>query len=106
MSKVRFGIDLGGTKTGIIALDENGDECLRRRVPTPQGDYPAILKTVTELIRQAEDELACHASVGIGMPGALSPASGVIVGTGTGGGIVVDGKLLTAWRVRWPVSLT
>ncbi len=146
---MRIGIDLGGTKIEIIALDSHGVECLRRRVSTPEGDYAAILKTVIGLVRHAEQELACRASVGIGAPGAVSPATGllknsnstclngkpllkdlqqalqrplriandadcfalseasdgaaadagnmfgVIVGTGTGGGIVVDGKLLS-----------
>ena len=78
MDRVRIGIDLGGTKTEIIALDHTGVECLRQRVSTPQGDYPAILATITELVQQAEQKLACRASVGIGTPGAISPASGLL----------------------------
>ncbi len=143
-----IGIDLGGTKTEIIALDPHGKTLLRERRPTPAHDYRAILDTIAALIENAERRLGARASVGIGTPGALSPASGllrnsntqclngktlkqdlethlerpvrlandancfalseatdgaaagasvvfgVIVGTGTGGGIVVDGRVL------------
>ena len=50
---LRFGIDLGGTKTEIIAL-QGSDERLRRRLPTPQGDYQATLQTIVSLVREAE----------------------------------------------------
>ncbi|HQU15951.1 MAG: fructokinase [Chromatiales bacterium 21-64-14] len=145
---IRFGIDLGGTKTEIIALDPTGVERLRHRVATPQGDYPGILRTIAALVHDAERELDAPGSVGVGTPGALSRATGrlrnsntpclngqpllrdlgdtlqrpvrmendancfalseatdgagggcavvfgVIVGTGTGGGIVAHGRLL------------
>jgi fructokinase len=146
---MRLGIDLGGTKIEIIAIDEAGREQLRRRVPTPQGDYAATLQAIHELVRAAEAELGACGRVGIGTPGALSRATGrmknansvwlngqplkedlerllarpvriendancfalseatdgaaagapvvfgVILGTGTGAGIVVHGRLLT-----------
>jgi fructokinase len=146
---IRIGIDLGGTKIEIIALDELGNERLRHRVPTPQGDYQAILETVAKLVREAEREVGDAATVGIGTPGAISRATGllknsnsvclngqpilrdfvsllnrsvrisndancfalsesqggaavgaslvfgVILGTGTGGGVVVNGSILT-----------
>ena len=146
---LRLGIDLGGTKTEIIALDDAGGELLRKRVTTPRDDYEATLQSIVSLVEQAERELGASGSVGIGTPGAISPASGlmrncnstwlngrpllrdltqrldrtvriendancfalseatdgagaghrvvlgVILGTGVGGGIVVDGKLLT-----------
>ena len=75
---LRLGIDLGGTKIEIIALDKAGKELLRHRVPTPQTDYKATVETVTHLVRQTEAELGQPGSVGIGTPGALSLASGLM----------------------------
>jgi fructokinase len=72
----RIGVDLGGTKIELIALDERGGEVLRRRVPTPQGDYAGTLRAVVELVRSAERELAAQATVGVGIPGALSLVDG------------------------------
>ncbi|HUU74079.1 MAG TPA: ROK family protein [Burkholderiales bacterium] len=146
---LRLGIDLGGTKTEIIALNESGRELLRKRVMTPRGDYDTTLHSIVSLVAQAEQELGERGSVGIGTPGAISPGTGlmrncnstwlngrpllddlirlldrdvqiendancftlseatdgaaaghrvvfgVILGTGVGGGIVVDGKLLS-----------
>jgi len=145
---LRLGIDLGGTKIEAVVLDSQGRELLRRRVDTPQGDYAATLNVVVGMVLAVEDELDESVTVGIGTPGAISRASGllknsnsvclngkpllqdlqfalkrpirmandadcfalseatdgaaagsssvfgVIVGTGTGGGIVIDGKLL------------
>ena len=73
---VRLGIDLGGTKIEIIALDEKGIEILRRRVATPQGNYQQTLYAITELVRGVEAELGHTDSVGIGTPGAISRATG------------------------------
>ena len=146
---MKLGIDLGGTKIEIIALDDQGVELLRRRVPTPQGDYAATLHAIENLVHSAEAELGQRGSVGIGTPGAISKATGlfknsnsvqlngkhvlqdleallqrevkisndancfalseatdgagagasvvfgVILGTGVGAGIVVNGKVLT-----------
>lgn len=146
---MRIGIDLGGTKIEAIALGEGGEELARRRVATPSGDYEKTLGVIVKLIEGIEGELNARASVGIGIPGMISPATGliknanstvlighaldkdlrqalgteiriandancfaiseavdgagagaevvfgVIVGTGTGGGIVVQGKVLT-----------
>lgn len=145
---VRIGIDLGGTKIEAIALDADGRERFRRRVPTPRGSYDATLEAIAALVADAERATAPGASVGLGIPGAISPATGliknanstwlngrslkedlerrlarsvrlandancfalseavdgagagarvvfgVIIGTGTGGGIVVDGRVL------------
>jgi len=147
--KARIGVDLGGTKIEALALDAGGRELRRLRVPTPRDDYAATLGAIVTLVRRLEAELGTTATIGIGMPGALSPATGlvknansvwlngrpldrdlsarlerplrfandancfalseatdgaaagarcvlgVIVGTGTGGGIVVDGRVLT-----------
>lgn len=146
---VRLGIDLGGTKIEIVALDAAGRELERHRVPTPQGDYLATLQAIKGLVDRVEKTLGRTGSVGVGTPGVMSPATGVlknansvcligqplqhdlerllsrpvrmandancfalseatdgagagcavvfgvILGTGVGGGIVVDGKVLT-----------
>ena len=145
---MRLGIDLGGTKIELAALDDDGRERLRRRVPTPAGDYDATLAAITALVREAEAHLAERGTVGVGIPGSPSPldgrirnanstclngralrqdlevvlgrevrlandadcfaaseaadgaaagarvAFGVILGTGVGGGIAVDGRAL------------
>jgi predicted NBD/HSP70 family sugar kinase len=148
MSRVRIGVDLGGSKIEAIALDPDGRQLLRRRIATPRGDYAATLAAIAALVTDIERALGVSASIGIGTPGVLSPATGllknsnsvclngrplnddlqqllgrpvriandadcfalseatdgagagaatvfgVIVGTGTGGGIVVRGGLL------------
>lgn len=145
---MRIGIDLGGTKTEIIAMDEGHQILLRRRIDTPQEDYQGAIQIIVGLIEGVESELGIQGSVGIATPGAISPATGliknanstclnghpfdkdlaaalgreiriandadcfalseavdgaaanagtvfgVIIGTGTGGGIVVNGQLL------------
>lgn len=143
-----IGIDLGGTKIEILALDRIGNPCWGRRIATPQGDYRATLAAIVELVLTAEAELKLRGSVGICIPGTLSAASGrvknanstclngqplqrdlqdalqrplrfandadcfalseatdgaaqgaasalgVILGTGVGGGVVIQGRLL------------
>jgi len=81
---VRIGIDLGGTKTEIIVLDAGGNARLRRREPTPANDYAGILDLVTTLVRDAEracDIPAGTARVGVGTPGSLSRATGLLRGS-------------------------
>jgi len=146
---MRIGIDMGGTKIEAIALGEEGRVLGRRRIATPRGDYDATTRVMTDLVREFERREGSRGTVGIGIPGALSPATGrvknansvwlngkplredlecrldrevriandancfalseaidgagsgfsvvfgVIVGTGTGGGIAVDGRVLT-----------
>jgi fructokinase len=75
---MRIGIDLGGTKTEIIALDASGALLLRRREPTPVHDYAATLSLVARLVHDAERELGGGATVGVGTPGAASPATGLL----------------------------
>ena len=72
----RIGIDLGGTKTELIALDAAGYERLRLRRPTPGGDYAATLQLIEALVREAEAKLGARASVGLGTPGAISQKTG------------------------------
>jgi fructokinase len=146
---MRIGLDLGGTKIEGVALGDDGAQLVRRRVATPRHDYAATLEAMAGVVRDLEADTGRQGSVGVGMPGALSPASGlvknanstwligqaldrdlsgllerpvrfandancfalseavdgaaagarvvfgVIVGTGTGGGIVVDRRALT-----------
>ena len=146
---MRIGVDLGGTKIEGVALDEAGVDLARRRVPTPRDDYEATLAAIAGLVSDLESQTGARGTVGVGMPGALSPATGlvknanstwligrpldrdlsarlrrpvrfandancfalseavdgagagarvvfgVIVGTGTGGGIAVDRRVLT-----------
>ena len=75
---LRAGIDLGGTKTEIIVLDAAGNECLRRRRDTPQGDYAGTLALIASMVREAEREAGEAMTVGIGIPGAVSLASGLV----------------------------
>lgn len=144
---IRIGVDLGGTKIELAALDAGGAIVWRERRPTPQGDYQGTVGTVAAMVEHAEQQLHARGSVGVGIPGteaatgliknanstcligkplrrdlgallqrevrlandancfALSEAAdgaaagarvvfGVILGTGVGGGIVVDGRVL------------
>jgi len=75
---IRIGIDLGGTKTEIVALGASGETLLRRREPTPGQDYAATVRLVVRLVHETEESLGERASVGIGTPGSLSPQSGLV----------------------------
>lgn len=146
---MRIGIDLGGTKIEGIAIDQRGVERHRLRIQTPRGHYPSILDAIVKVVREVEAAVAETGTVGVGIPGAISPATGlvknantvelighpldrdlsgllerevrvandancfalseasdgagaggavvfgVILGTGVGGGVVVDGHVLT-----------
>lgn len=145
---MRIGVDLGGTKIEIVALDTDHRIRARHRVDTPRHDYAGTLRTIAALVSRVESEIGESCTVGVGTPGSLSPFTGrmrnansvwlngkpldtdlrlaldrpvrlandadcfalseavdgagrgvrtlfgVIVGTGTGGGVVVDGRLL------------
>lgn len=73
----RIGIDLGGTKTEIIVLGDDGAALLRRRRGTPAG-YDAALRMMAEMVAEAEQETGARASVGVGIPGCISPATGLV----------------------------
>lgn len=146
---LRLGIDLGGTKIAAIVLDVGNAVRWERRVATPRGEYIGTLEAIAGLVESAEHELGVTCSVGLGIPGAVSPATGrvknanstwlngqplredlerrlsrplrfendanclamseahddaaagtnvvfaVILGTGTGGGVVVGGEVVT-----------
>jgi fructokinase len=73
----RIGIDLGGTKIEAIALDRSGQEVLRRRVATPKG-YQAALEAIAGLTGEIEQKMGGRGSVGIGIPGVISPVTGLV----------------------------
>jgi fructokinase len=75
---MRIGVDLGGTKIEAIALGDDGAELIRRRVPTPSGDYAATLDAIAALVSSIEEKLGPRGSIGIGTPGAISPRTGLI----------------------------
>src|SRR5260221_4034530 len=70
--KLRIGVDLGGTKIEFVALESDGTELRRFRVPTPRGDYDATVKAVRDGVLQIERELQRGATVGVGIPGTVS----------------------------------
>ena len=76
-TSLKLGIDLGGSKVEIIAL-ENGLPVLRRRAPTPQGDYQKTVTLIASLVEDCERELGRRGSVGVGIPGTRSPDHGRI----------------------------
>jgi len=75
---MRIGIDLGGTKIEGIAIADDGHEQLRRRIPAPRGDYEQTLSAVTALVVGIERDVGGRCTVGIGIPGTVSPATGLI----------------------------
>jgi len=74
---VRIGVDVGGTKLEVIAIDHDGREVLRRRMATPRGSYEGTLDAIRTLVLEAESEVG-PSTVGIGMPGTISPATGLV----------------------------
>jgi len=76
--RVRIGIDLGGTKIEGAVLDAEARLLRARRVATPASDYPAICAAITGLVTSLEAEHGARATVGIGMPGSLSPRTGLV----------------------------
>jgi fructokinase len=75
---VRTGVDLGGTKIEAVALEDDNRERERRRVASPRNDYAGTVEAIGRLVEDLERELAVKASVGIGTPGAVSPATGLM----------------------------
>lgn len=72
----RIGIDLGGTKIEGIALDASGREQRRLRIPAPRDNYRQTLDAIASVVADLETGRATRASIGIGIPGAISPATG------------------------------
>lgn len=73
---MRYGIDLGGTKIEIVALDASGSEAHRERVDTPQGDYLGTLQAIVGLAKRARAATGEVGTIGIGTPGAVSKVTG------------------------------
>lgn len=73
-----LGVDLGGTKTEIIALDNQGKECFRKKVATVKASYADTIKTISSLVLEAETTLGCKCPLGIAIPGAVSEHTGLI----------------------------
>src|SRR5580693_2666454 len=118
---MRIGIDLGGTKIEGLVLDAVGTERARLRVATPQGPYEETVEAIIGVVAELEQQVGARCHVGLATPGAISPATGlsndanclavseaadgsaagckivfgVILGTGVGGGITVDGLPIT-----------
>lgn len=80
---VRIGIDLGGTKSEVIALDSRGETLFRRRRPTPADDYPAILETLVQLVAEAEACAGRRGRIGMATPGAVSQGTGLLKNSNT-----------------------
>ncbi len=75
---MRLGIDWGGTKIEIIALSDMGDELFRKRVDTPKNDYQGCLDAVKHLVNAAEETTGQSGTLGLGIPGSLSPKTGLV----------------------------
>lgn len=80
---MRCGLDLGGTKIEAIILDDAGEIIWRQRQPTPSADYAEILDTLSTIVARADAEAGCQLSVGIGMPGSISPLTGRVRNSNT-----------------------
>ena len=76
--RFRTGIDLGGTKIEAAAVDRFGAVRVRRRVATPTGNYHATTEAITALVAMIELEIGETAPIGVGMPGAISPITGLV----------------------------
>jgi fructokinase len=88
---MRLGIDLGGTKIEIVALDADGMTLARERVPTPAGDYDGTIRAIGDLVRSMEERLGRTGTVGIAMPGAFSTRTGLVKNANS---VVLIGKPL------------
>jgi len=88
---MRFGIDLGGTKTEIIALDDDGTEIYRKRLGTDPRSYEAIVAAIAELVTEAESALGRIGTVGVGIPGTISARTGCVKNANTN---VLNGRPL------------
>jgi fructokinase len=74
---MRIGIDLGGTKIEGIALD-GSREIARVRVDTPRDDYAATVHAIAFVVADLERAVGTRGTVGVGIPGTLSPDSGLV----------------------------
>ena len=77
-NQFQIGIDLGGTKIEIAALNNQGEFVYRKRSPTPKNDYKKTIQTIASLLNELEQKIGIQKSLGIGIPGSISPFSGVV----------------------------
>jgi fructokinase len=77
---MRLGIDLGGTKIAGIVLDGGDTVRGERRIPAPRDDYRATVVAIAGVVEALERDVSCACSIGIGMPGSISPATGRVQG--------------------------
>src|SRR6202789_1608292 len=75
---MRIGVDLGGTKIEAIGLIAEGKELRRVRIPTPKGDYDATIAAIAGLVKQVEESTHRVGSVGVGIPGTIVAATGLV----------------------------
>jgi fructokinase len=73
-----IGIDLGGTKIEGIALDRGGQTLLRHRIAAPRDSYERTLEAIARLVEDIETRTGRTGTIGIGTPGAISPATGLL----------------------------
>ncbi|MBV1861086.1 MAG: ROK family protein, partial [Nannocystaceae bacterium] len=90
MDGLRFGVDLGGTKIELVAL-EGTQERWRKRIPTPSDDYAAIVAAIATLDLEATQALGARGTLGVGTPGSVSPKTGLMRNSNTA---VLNGKPL------------
>lgn len=76
--RARIGVDLGGTKIEAVALGPEGEELVRRRIPTPRDDYHGTLAAIAGLVESIEEDVGAPGVIGVGMPGAISRATGLV----------------------------
>ncbi len=91
VAMTRIGIDLGGTKTLGVALDRDGAVRASKRVDTPKHAYEAIVAALVDIVGALEASVGERCTVGVGMPGCLSPATGLVKGANT---VVLNGRPL------------
>lgn len=92
IQNLSIGLDLGGTKIEVIVLSADGTTRLRERIPTPskldykteKEQYQAIITAIKSLIHNSEEKLKySFQSIGIGIPGAISPSTGLVKNANT-----------------------
>ena len=88
---MRLGLDLGGTKTEIVALGDGGRELFRKRTDTPAASYDAIVATLAGLVNEAEAALGQRGTVGVGIPGTISARTGLVKNANT---VALNGRPL------------
>jgi fructokinase len=76
--RIRIGVDLGGTKIEVLAIDRDGKELARHRVATPRHDYAGSIKLMADLVDRLERETGRSGTVGVAIPGSISAVTGLI----------------------------